>query len=167
MNDFNAFAKEVEQHILSIAQKTNHAPKDFYEHFVAFTSAINFNQNWIKIIGIIHLLLFITVIGTLDRFYLQSVLFFILLSIIFLLEYINTYASINWQLFSDQNYFDKHGVFIGVIIATPLIFICFIQLVSIMVCIYKQEYRTHIYILICTCIHIFSAVYLQHGIDSI
>ena len=132
MNDFNAFAKEVEQHILSLAQKTNQAPKDFYEHFIAFTSAINFNQNSIKLIGLIHLLLFVTVITSLNRFYIQSVVFFIMLSIIFFLEYINTYASINWQLFSDQNYFDQHGVFIGVIIATPLIFICFIQLVSLL-----------------------------------
>lgn len=45
-------------------------------------------------------------------------------------ETINNYGMIYWKYFSKQNYFDKHGVFIGILFSAPLLIIGFIQLVS-------------------------------------
>ena len=35
----------------------------------------------------------------------------------------------NWQLFSDQNYFDPSGLFIGVIFCVPIFFIALISVI--------------------------------------
>lgn len=45
-------------------------------------------------------------------------------------EYINTYLRNRWHDFSRQNYFDEHGVFMGVMWAGPLLILGFTMLVG-------------------------------------
>lgn len=45
-------------------------------------------------------------------------------------ERLNAFAGRHWQRFARQNYFDKNGVFAGVLLGAPLIFIMFVILVS-------------------------------------
>lgn len=45
-------------------------------------------------------------------------------------EYINTYLGRHWQEFARQNYFDEHGVFMGVMWSGPLLLLGFAMLVS-------------------------------------
>lgn len=45
-------------------------------------------------------------------------------------EFINTYLRHRWQEFSRQNYFDEHGIFMGVMWAGPLLILGFTMLVS-------------------------------------
>ena len=46
-------------------------------------------------------------------------------------ELINTYLRDRWHEFSRQNYFDEHGIFMGVMWAGPLLLLGFTMLVSI------------------------------------
>lgn len=45
-------------------------------------------------------------------------------------EFINTYLRDRWHEFSRQNYFDEHGIFMGVMWAGPLLLLGFTMLVS-------------------------------------
>lgn len=45
-------------------------------------------------------------------------------------ELINTYLRDRWHEFSRQNYFDEHGIFMGVVWAGPLLLLGFTMLVS-------------------------------------
>lgn len=45
-------------------------------------------------------------------------------------EFINTYLRNRWHDFSGQNYFDEHGIFMGVMWAGPLLILGFTMLVS-------------------------------------
>lgn len=45
-------------------------------------------------------------------------------------EIINTYLRHRWQEFSTQNYFDEHGIFMGVMWSGPLLILGFTMLVS-------------------------------------
>lgn len=45
-------------------------------------------------------------------------------------EFINACLRDRWQDFSNQNYFDEHGIFMGVMWAGPLLILGFTMLVS-------------------------------------
>ena len=44
-------------------------------------------------------------------------------------ERINLYAKTNWELFSKQNYFDKSGVFVSIMLSIPMLTLAMIVLV--------------------------------------
>ena len=51
-------------------------------------------------------------------------------AIVYNLERLNTLAGRHWQRFARQKYFDEHGVFAGVLVGAPLLFVMFVILVS-------------------------------------
>jgi len=59
---------------------------------------------------------------------LQLAIFFACCSAIFMAEKLNAYAGENWKDFSTQNYFDRNGVFLGVVLGTPLLVTLTVQL---------------------------------------
>ena len=60
-------------------------------------------------------------------------IFSIICLIVFFCERINSLCSENWYEFATQNYFDEHGVFMGVIVCAPLLTIGFLQLLNLLV----------------------------------
>merc|ERR1711957_112774 len=46
-------------------------------------------------------------------------------------ERLDGIGSSRWKDFSTQNYFDKNGVFIGIMVCAPLLLVCLLVLVSI------------------------------------
>jgi len=44
-------------------------------------------------------------------------------------EWLNSYGSLNWQRFATQNYFDRSGIFIGIMLCAPLLFYSFVMLI--------------------------------------
>jgi hypothetical protein len=56
------------------------------------------------------------------------VIFVSIMSSVYMAERINTLAAANWDSFSTQNYFDKHGVFISTLWSTPLLLIGVVML---------------------------------------
>ncbi len=50
--------------------------------------------------------------------------------IIRLAEILNTIGSRRWREFSTQNYFDRSGIFMGIMVCAPLLIVCLCMLVS-------------------------------------
>lgn len=44
-------------------------------------------------------------------------------------EQLNTLAAKHWRMFSQEQYFDSHGLFISVVYSGPLLFNCFLMTV--------------------------------------
>ena len=50
--------------------------------------------------------------------------------IVRLAEYLNEMGNARWREFATQNYFDKSGIFMGIMVCTPLLFVCLFTLVA-------------------------------------
>jgi predicted alpha/beta hydrolase len=143
---FQNFMQEVEGHARNIVSQSAGAPQTALDHwkglfvfsylvignFVeAFRSAIDWTESWIQYMLLFYVVLFLFVCLTRKMVNIQTGVFMIVSAMVFLSEHLNTLCSKNWSRFSKQNYFDTHGVFVGIMYATPLLFIAFIQLVLI------------------------------------
>lgn len=51
--------------------------------------------------------------------------------IVRLAERLNAMGASRWREFSTQNYFDKNGIFMGIMVCAPLLLVCLLMLVSI------------------------------------
>lgn len=100
---------------------------------IAFSSAIKWEENWIRSILIFHLILFFIGLIWRKNLEVQMGIFSIICLIVFFCERINSLCSENWYEFATQNYFDEHGVFMGVIVCAPLLTIGFLQLLNLLV----------------------------------
>lgn len=127
---FSDFMLNIESHMKNLMIETTKAPTDFYEHYSAFKSAINWKENFIKCLVLTHIVFFILVVYTRKNIDLQTFFFFIICISVYFSEWINTWCSDNWQLFATQDYFDKKGAFAGIMFSAPLLCIAFFQLVS-------------------------------------
>jgi transmembrane protein 18 len=127
---FSDFMSDLEGQVKDLMKKTNKAPTDAYQGWVAFSSAIDWKETWIVSLLTFHVLLFILIVVTRKRLGVQSCIFFFISILVRLAERINTYCSSHWQDFSTQNYFDKNGIFAGVLFSAPLLAMCLMMLVS-------------------------------------
>lgn len=130
VGSFGDFMAGIEESMTNLMKASAKAPKDAYEHYQAFTAAINWKEKWIQALLAFHVFLFLITIFTRKKTDIQACIFFTICVIVFFLERINEYGSHHWREFATQNYFDKHGAFMGFMVATPLLLICFFQLVS-------------------------------------
>lgn len=96
----------------------------------AFTSAIDWNEDWIRYLLAFHVILLVLTILFRKNVNFQTGIFFLITVLVSMSEYINAYCSEHWREFSSQDYFDKHGVFAGSVFAAPLLGIALFQLVS-------------------------------------
>ncbi len=57
--------------------------------------------------------------------------FMVLIGIIVrLAERLNNLGASRWRDFATQNYFDRNGIFMGIMVCAPLLFVCFGMLIS-------------------------------------
>lgn len=126
---FSDFMSEVEGQVLELMRKTNKAPSDAYQGWAAFSSAINWKETWIISLLTFHVLLLLVIVFTRKRLGVQSCIFFLISILVRLAERINSYCAINWRRFASQDYFDKNGVFAGVLFSAPLLCMCLMMLV--------------------------------------
>jgi len=128
--DFGDFMQNIESSVMSLVKESAKAPETMMQHWDAFSSAIDWKENWIRGLLATHACLFTLVLLTRTNVDAQTILFLLICGMILCSERINSYCSTNWQSFSSQNYFDEHGVFASVMYAGPLLFICFVQLIN-------------------------------------
>ena len=121
--------KSIEDSMKNLMKETYKAPQDLMEHWAAFSSAINWNEDFLKYMLAFHVSILLFFILTRNNFNAQMILFFLITILVFLSEYVNTWGAEKWRSFSSQNYFDKSGAFIGIFYAAPLLLICTFQLV--------------------------------------
>jgi len=127
---FSDFMSDLEGQVLDLMKKTNKAPSDAWQSWMAFSSAINWKENWILSLMAFHLFLFLLIILTRKRLGIQSCIFFVITVLVRSAEMINSYCSDHWQDFSTQNYFDKSGLFAGTVFAAPLLTMCLMMLLN-------------------------------------
>jgi len=99
-----------------------------WEHFQAFKTAINWKEP--LIIGLLsfHLFFFILIITTRKNVDFQTWLFLVICILVWSSEWTNSYLHDNYKVVATQNYFDKSGLFAGIMYSGPLLFIGFFQL---------------------------------------
>ena len=105
-----------------------------YDQIMGFYYAVSWSKEpWLQaILATEALLLLLVLFGR--RFYMLQVMIFLsITSAVFLSERLNRLGNERWKEFSTQNYFDEHGVFIGVVYAAPLLLILTLQLVLTLV----------------------------------
>lgn len=125
---FGDFMQSIEEGVVNMMKESTKAPKDMWEHWQAFKTAINWTEP--LIIGLLsfHLFYFIVVITTRNNVDLQTWLFLIICILVWSSEWSNGYLHDNYKLVASQNYFDKSGLFAGIMFSGPLLFIGFFQL---------------------------------------
>ena len=100
-----------------------------YDQFMGFYHAVAWSKEpWLLILMGIHGLLLVLVIFGRNMYRLQVIIFLGCTLAVFASEQINSLAGSKWREFSTQNYFDKHGVFMGTVFSAPLLVILTVQL---------------------------------------
>ena len=79
------------------------------------------------------MLVILTTYATIKRgdMYIQLGLMIFLGVIVRFAEKMNQIGNSRWRDFATQNYFDKNGIFMGIMICAPLLMVCFVMLVSL------------------------------------
>ena len=103
------------------------------ENIQAFSAAITWDEPFIKCLLGFHVLVILTTYATIKRgdMYIQLGLMVFLGVIVRFAEKMNQIGNSRWRDFATQNYFDKNGIFMGIMICAPLLMVCFVMLVSL------------------------------------
>lgn len=103
------------------------------ESIQAFSAAITWDEPFIKCLIAFHVFVIITTYVTIKKgdMYIQMGLMVVLGLIVRCAEKLNQIGNSRWRDFATQNYFDKNGIFMGIMICAPLLMVCFIMLVSL------------------------------------
>jgi transmembrane protein 18 len=103
------------------------APRDqlsLFQHFEAFRHAITWSEWFILLILLLQLSMLILTCFACRRKSSLSVRIFVMMLIAALVrsaEFLNQLGSVHWKKFATQNYFDKHGVFLSIMLSAPLL----------------------------------------------
>ncbi|RYH19948.1 hypothetical protein EON65_25130 [archaeon] len=126
----DSLAHELEDQVKNLIKTHGRVPKSMWESVQAFSYAIDWQENFIRSLIAIHVVLFVTVLLTRKNVELQFAILCVISLTVYFSERINAWAGLHWREFASQNYFDHEGVFSGLFLAAPLLFIAFVQLVS-------------------------------------
>mmetsp|Transcript_7760 Transcript_7760/g.14758 ORF Transcript_7760/g.14758 Transcript_7760/m.14758 type:complete len:144 (-) Transcript_7760:3240-3671(-) len=96
-------------------------PHTLTEHFQAFTTAVDFSEPFVVCCLAFDCFFIITVLLSLCRPWLQRPVFFGALVLAWSLEWVNNLCANNWKILTKQNYFDKQGLFLTVMVGAPLL----------------------------------------------
>jgi diacylglycerol kinase len=126
---FSSLMGELEGHVQDLLKTHAKIPKDIWEAVEAFSYAINWQENFIRILIACHIVLLVTVVLTRKSVEIQFSVFCTICLCVFFAERINSWCYDHWRDFATQNYFDKQGLFASIFLCAPLLLIAFLQLV--------------------------------------
>ncbi|KAG0346181.1 hypothetical protein BG004_002266 [Podila humilis] len=86
-----------------------------------FIDSVDWQQTWIQMILTLHVLVFVTIILLRNRPNALAGMLFCTILLAALSEPLNGIGNRHWKQFSNDNYFDTHGVFTSLVWATPLL----------------------------------------------
>jgi transmembrane protein 18 len=101
------------------------------DHFHAFRSAITWNEPIILGLLVFQVVMFglCMYVSRRDRSLAPRVVMLVLIGVLVRsAEYLNHWASQNWETFATQDYFDKRGVFVAIMVSGPLLLDSFVML---------------------------------------
>ena len=119
--------------ILKSLSSSHGSSSSFYDSAMGFYHAVNWNQRWLQIFLLGHVVLLIATITTRTRLEIQVGILVFICGCGFLAQPLNGVLHERWQEFADQDYFDENGLFISVVFSGPLLFIGFVQVISLIV----------------------------------
>ena len=104
------------------------------EQLQAFKAAITWSEPFIQCLLAFHIIMIITAIAINKKggIYTRMGFMVVLGIIVRLAEKLNMMGNSRWKDFATQNYFDRGGIFIGLMLCVPLLVICFAMLFSMM-----------------------------------
>jgi transmembrane protein 18 len=105
-------------------------PEGILENLEAFFTAVNIKETFNTSLVIFHILTFVLILATKNYHKVQLGIFIFLLLLCYFLETINTYLGKHWRDFTSQNYFDKSGFFICVMVGFPALCNCVLVMVN-------------------------------------
>ena len=118
-------------YIIDDPKHTQAKPEGLVENINAFRSAINWTEPFILGVVAFQIIMFITTllvsrqnVGLVPRL---SVMIFIAV-LVRTAERWNAIAAQHWETIATQNYFDKNGVFVAIVVCSPLLLDCLIML---------------------------------------
>jgi hypothetical protein len=101
------------------------------EHFHAFRSAITWSETFILSLIAFQITMFFLClwVARKDRGLTPRITFMVFVGgLVRSAEWLNSWGNRNWESFSTQDYFDKRGIFVGIMVCAPLLVDCFIML---------------------------------------
>ena len=126
--EFN-FIKDIERSTIDAFNKEHPYEQSFYNDAAGFIAAVDWNndKNWLLIVLGLHIVLLSLVLCFRRYELVQFGVFCTICGTVYLSETINYYLHDHWREFATQDYFDRHGVFLSVILGAPLLLIGFTQ----------------------------------------
>ena len=116
-----------------LAQAMQGQQNSLWTDMQAFVHAIDWTEPLLIAILSFHAVLTIAVLIGRHFFWLQTCLFVFLLGAVYAAEALNAIAAEHWQTIATQNYFDKQGLFTGIVFCAPLLALALIQVVIMLV----------------------------------
>ena len=111
--------------VLGDIMQGQNSPKGPIEHFQAFRHAISWSEPFVLSLVAFHVVMFFLCVwvsrksrGLTPRI---GVMVFIAV-LVRMAERLNGIAARHWQSFATQNYFDQKGIFVSIMLCTPLLF---------------------------------------------
>jgi hypothetical protein len=104
------------------------------EQIQAFKAAITWSEPFIQCLLAFHAVVIITAIALTKKggIYTRMGFMIILAIIVRLAERLNIMGNSRWKEFATQNYFDRSGIFIGIMLCAPLLCVCFAMLFAML-----------------------------------
>ena len=132
----------------SLRSMRQNATGSFVDDVMGFYHAIDWSERWLLALLFFHLCVWLVVVGTRRHNTVQMVLLVALLAVVRSAEWINGVAGRHWELFASQQYFDKHGVFVSVLLSVNLLLAAFFILgnalrasVAMLIEVKKKEFK--------------------------
>ncbi|KAK1745659.1 transmembrane protein 18 [Skeletonema marinoi] len=102
-------------------------PQTPTEQIQAFKAAITWSEPFIQCLLAFQAVVIITAIALTKKggLYTRMGFMIILAIIVRLAERLNVMGNSRWKEFATQNYFDRGGIFIGIMLCAPLLCVCF------------------------------------------
>jgi len=118
--------------VLGDIMKNQAAPMSARESFDAFRSSITWSEPFILGLIAFHIIFLLTTLFVTKRCGMRGRMGFLTLIAVVVrsAESINGYGAKNWERFATQDYFDDKGIFISVMMSTPLLFMALFMLIS-------------------------------------
>ena len=107
------------------SMRQNATQGSFVDDVLGFYHAIDWSERWLLALLLFPLCVWLVVVGTRRHNTVQMVLLVALLAVVRSAEWINGVAGRHWELFASQQYFDKHGVFVSVMLSVNLLLAAF------------------------------------------
>lgn len=120
MDDWGPLVDGFTDEVRKVINEHNEGLTTLKASFLAFVHAVDWTEPWIIGLFSWHFIMLVVIIATRRNSSMHSMLFFLLLGMIYMAEPINDVLADNWELFAGQPYFDKHGLFLSCVFSAPV-----------------------------------------------